>query len=163
MSFYIILEVFPIGSFPTSISDREVVILKNIVVLFSLWLTIREGDNEEVRLELFDRFALHDDRGNHFILSRFSEDHLLSLVSVAEHIISLKGLALIGDHVGLDTDFSTVSFGFDHNSNKLRDLVALGVVNFILFLVSGNFSDLLGGQEHILINGGENETNSLEG
>ena len=84
------------------------------------------------------------------------------MLRVAKNIVSLECLALIRHHVGLDADFGSVSLRLDNDGNELGDLVALWVVNLVLFLVFRDSSDFLRRQEHVLVDRCEDPTDSLQ-
>lgn len=56
----IILEVPPCRRLSNSVSDREIVVLKDIIVLFSLRLSICKRHDEEIGFELLHRLPLSD-------------------------------------------------------------------------------------------------------
>lgn len=78
MALDVVLEVLLGWKFASSVPDREVVVFDVVVVFLGLRLSIIEGDNEEIRLKFFDGLALHDDRWDHLILTRLSQNHLLA-------------------------------------------------------------------------------------
>ena len=98
--------------------------------------------NKEIRFKLLDRFPLLNHRWYHLILRWFPQNHLLAGVRIAEDIVTLESLTLIGDHVTVNTDV-TLAFGIDHHGHKLGDLVIFGVVYFVLFLIMGHLPHLL--------------------
>lgn len=76
VALHVVLVVL-FGESLAAVGNWEVVVLEDIVIFAVSRLAIGLLDNEEVRLELSHLAAFFEDSGNHFVLSRSAEDHVL--------------------------------------------------------------------------------------
>lgn len=119
-------------------------------------------DDEEIWFEFFSWLAFFNYRWNHFIWTWLTQDHLFARFSFSKNIISLKSLGLITDHVSINSDFCSISSGFDNNCNKLRYSITLRMFYLILLLISRYFPDFLTCKESIMVDGSEDPSTFLK-